>query len=644
VDPAVALFDLVAVDNFGFARSIQRSDVSAAAIATVRTLDEKVEMEPWVQAILHDTNRTPHGPSEVVDILTHKVAVRGRTGLAAFILKGKSFPTVRPAHVGHQILRLPRILDLSYAVFAASGDVLDEVKEQFIATATQYGWDYCFLDADDLARLFVAFGFICPRDGQRTTGGRCQCGYTPSTRTSNILQQEALRELAATHQLKQRAGVIVLPTGAGKTRVAIIDAHAVGAQRCVYVAHAHEILISAEEEFLRHFAEEEVRRFDGPPRQSELRRINLVTVQSLAKHLNAFRGMNVDYLILDEFHHAAARSYRRVIKTLDPDFLLGLTATPFRGDRQDVLALCGGNTIVNFELRQGIDFGVLCPYNYFGCFDNIDYSDITYKGSRYDIRDLERALVIPERDAAVIAKWREKADGKPTLAFCCSQLHAERVAYSFQSQGILAETYLASTPSDRRAHLRNELRLGAVKVLCVVDVLNEGVDLPFVECLLFLRPTESKRIFFQQLGRGLRRFVGKDVCTVIDFIGNFKNAYRIVENLGLEPEEYEASFFGPSGAKWKEILNLPTGCSVEFDDRVIDVFADETLNPAFITRHNIRRILIYLYEKVERRVARKPTRDDIDMNSVLGSDIYVTAYGSWKAFEDEIGRRSDGDQ
>jgi hypothetical protein len=285
---------------------------------------------------------------------------------------------------------------------------------------------------------------------------------------------------------------------------------------------------------------------------------------------------------------------------------------------------------------------VLCPYNYFGCFDDIDYSDITYKGNRYDVRDLERALVIPERDAAVIAKWREKADGKPTLAFCCSQLHAERVARSFNAQGVPAETYLASTASDRRADLRDQLRIGTVKVLCVVDVLNEGVDLPFVECLLFLRPTESKRIFFQQLGRGLRRFVGKNVCIVIDFIGNFKNAYRVVENLGLEPEEYEESFLGGSGAKWKEILNLPTGCSVEFDDRVIDVFADQTLNPAFITRHNIKRILIYLYGKVERRVGRRPTRDDIDMNSVLGSDIYVTAYGSWQAFENEMGRGIEG--
>ncbi|MGZ5120749.1 MAG: DEAD/DEAH box helicase family protein [Burkholderiales bacterium] len=602
-------------------------------------MDEKMEIEPWVQAILHDTNRTPHGPSELVDILTHKVAVRGRIGLAAFILKGKSFPTVRPANVGHQILRLPRIRDLSFAVLGASGNVLDEVKEQFVATATQYQWDYCFLDAHDLSRLFIAFGFLCPRDGQRITTGRCACGYSPPTRTSNVLQQDALFELAGTHKLGQRAGAIILPTGSGKTRVAVVDALAAGVQRCVYVAQSHEILLSAEEEFLRHFTREEVRRFEGAPIEADLRRVNLVTIQSLARHLHTFANTKVDYLILDEFHHAAARSYRRVLKTLSPTFLLGLTATPFRGDRQDVLALCGGNIVVAYDLRQGIEFGVLCPYNYFGCFDNIDYSNITYRGTRYDIRDLERALVIPERDAAILEKWRDKAEGKATLAFCCSHLHAERVAESFRSSGIAAEAYLSTTPLDRRADFREALRLGTTKVLCVVDVLNEGVDLPFVECLLFLRPTESKRIFFQQFGRGLRRFVGKEVCVVIDFIGNFQNAYRVVENLGLEPEEYDESFLGATGANWKEILNLPTGCSVEFDDRVIDIFGNQTLNPAFITRHNIRRILIYLYQKVERQLGRRPTRDDIDRNSVLPSEIYVTAYGSWQAFEAEMGVR-----
>jgi superfamily II DNA or RNA helicase len=288
---------------------------------------------------------------------------------------------------------------------------------------------------------------------------------------------------------------------------------------------------------------------------------------------------------------------------------------------------------VCYELRQGIEFGVLCPYHYFGCFDDIDYLSIQHNGQRYDITDLERHLIIPERDAAIISKWREKAEGKPTLAFCCSHLHAQRVAASFRAQEIPADIYLSSTSQDERAALRERLRLGSVKVLCVVDVLNEGVDLPFIECLLFLRPTESKLVFFQQLGRGLRRFVGKEHCVVIDFIGNFKNAYRAVENLGLEPYENGDMSSAPAGSRnVKEILNLPVGCTVEFDERVIDVFGSQTMNPAFATRHNISRILIHEYRKIERRLGRPPTKVEIDRSTVLDSSYHISVFGSWAEF------------
>jgi superfamily II DNA or RNA helicase len=597
-------------------------------------LDEKEEIEEWMQSILFDTNRTPHGPSEIADILTQKISVKGRTGLAAFILKGKSFPTVRPPHVSHQIFKLERLSGLEIAILAATGNILDEVKEQFVATAERLDWQYAIFDAHDLARLFVAFGFLCPRDGERIRGGRCTCGYSAGTRTSNVLQLDALRELDTVHRLAQPAGALILPTGSGKTRVAVLDIKRIAAQRCVYVAHAHEILEAAETEFLREFSATEVQRFSSAPTPDVIKRINLITIQTLVRNLAVFQQAGVDYLVIDEFHHAAASSYRRALQTLAPRFLLGLTATPFRGDRQNVLALCGGNVVVEYDLRQGIEFGILSPYHYFGCFDNIDYSNIRHNGQRYDVRDLERALVIPARDAAIIEKWREKADGKASLAFCCSHLHAERVAASFRAAEIPAAVYLSSTDWNIRTDLRERLRIGSLKVLCVVDVLNEGVDLPFVECVLFLRPTESKRVFYQQLGRGLRRFAGKEFCTVVDFIGNFKNAYRVVEHLGLEPSEHDELFLSAAHARsFKEVLNLPTGCEVDFDERIIDIFGNQTLSPAFITRHNILRILIHLYLKVEARIGRRPTARDIDRNSVLPSDIYATAFGSWRAFQ-----------
>ena len=278
--------------------------------------------------------------------------------------------------------------------------------------------------------------------------------------------------------------------------------------------------------------------------------------------------------------------------------------------------------------------GILCPYHYFGCFDNVDYSRIRIEGKSFKVRDLEKALIVPERDRAIINKWIEKAENKPTIAFCCSHRHAERVAKSFRNAGINAESYLSKTTSEKRLEIRDNLQTGKVKVICTVDIFNEGIDIPFAECLLFLRPTESKRIFFQQLGRGLRHSVGKDHCTVIDFIGNFKNAFKIVEyqtldNEGPEEDAVVSRFLQNP----KDVFNLPDGCKVEFEEKVIDLFGQISNDPRFASRQNIGKILIYQYERLRNDLGRKPTKQDIDRNCLLGRDLYKLVFGSWKNFE-----------
>jgi len=631
------LITLDQIDTFNDVKDFPLQDIHPDVIKKIKFLDEREEIEPFVRAILSDTNDTPHGPAEMVDVLTHKLTMSHEHGLAAFILKGKSFPTVRPAHVSHQIYRLEKIAGLRFAILGTSGNLLDEAKEQFVSTAQRLGCSYCLLDAGDLARLFVAYGFFCPRDGNRISAGRCRCGYSPKTRLLNILQKQSLQELAQAHSLSQKAGLVVLPPGSGKTRIAAEDAKSCSAKRVLYVAHTHEILDVAESEFAAVFGTMNIARVSNRKALISPKRINLVTIQLLKNYLPSLKCFDFDYLVVDEFHHAAAKSYRKLLELAVDTFLLGLTATPFRGDRQDIMELCRGNVLVNAELRTGIDSGVLSPYHYFGAFDDVDYSNIRHNGITYTIRDLERALVIPERDRAIIAKWREHADQKPTIAFCCSHKHAQRVASSFSGQGIPAMPYLSMTPWDDRQVLGAKLERGEIKVLCVVDVLNEGADFPFVECLLFLRPTESKRIFFQQLGRGLRRYVGKSHCIVIDFIGNFRNAYRIVEYHGLLPEPDEQPTSSLVFARTaKDILNLPLGCEVHFDERVIDIFAQQTLHPRFATRHNIGRILLYQYQRLCSHLGRRPARQDVDRNCLLHSQFYRDVFGSWKRFEEIV--------
>jgi superfamily II DNA or RNA helicase len=627
------LIGLEQVDNFRPGLQFPPTEISPAVVNTVRSLDEREEIEPFLRSILTDVGETPHGPAEIADILTHKVAVRRKVGIAAFIIKGKAFPTVRPKHVSHQIYNIEKIADLSVAFLVTTGIVLDKAKEQFISVASRVAQYYCVLDALDIGRLFVGFGFICPRDGSRIVGGRCACGYSPAKRLLNVLQEQTLKDLAQAHSLGQAAGLVILPPGSGKTRIAAEDARTSGAKRVLYVAHTQEILDVAESEFVSVYGRNAVTRHETTFNSTNLNSVNIATVQLLSHRLNDLEQHDFDYLVVDEFHHAAARTYRALIETVRPAFLLGLTATPFRSDRKDIVQLCGNNIIANFELRAGIEFGVLTPYHYYGCFDDVDYSNIRHNGFQYNIRDLERALIIPERDRAIISKWMELVEGKPTVAFCCSKRHAKRVAETFRKQGVTAEEYTSDTDYVRRRELQQDFQDGKLTILCAVDILNEGADFPFVEGLLFLRPTESARIFIQQMGRGLRKYVGKSHCTVIDFIGNFKNAFKIVEYQGLLPDSSPDSVIGSRTLNPKALLNLPPGCRVEFDDRVIDVFARQSLDPRFATRHNIGRILVYEYQRLWRRLGYKPKAKDVNRLSRLNTDIYATMFGSWRTFD-----------
>lgn len=368
----------------------------------------------------------------------------------------------------------------------------------------------------------------------------------------------------------------------------------------------------------------------------DLVRINFVTIQLLSKNLALVPNDSFDYIIVDEFHHAAAKTYLRTIRHFQFKFLLGLTATPFRADRKEISELCDKNIIVNFELKDGVEAGILSPYHYFGCFDDIDYSHIRHNGMSYDIDDLERALIVPRRDEAIIEKWKEKALNKSTLGFCCTQTHAIRCCENFNNAGINSKVYLSNTSYTERDQIIEEFKNGIVKIIFTVDVLNEGVDFPFVECLLFMRPTESKRIFLQQLGRGLRRFHGKTRAIVLDFIGNFKNAIKIFEYFGLSAELDESETTTFRQRNFKEIFNLPLGCEITFDERVINVFSTQALQSQNITKHNIHRILVQQFINLSIKLNRIPRWQDIDRAYRIDSSVYKLFYKRPKQLGEQI--------
>lgn len=620
-------------DQYISLTEFSRVKISEELISAVRGFHEENDLEELILHSIADPNRTPHGPAEIVDIMTLQLSYKKRLGVAGFVLKGRSFKRITPADISHQIFRLRKVSDLKYAILGHTGNLLDEAREEFIHTAKDLGVDYTIIDAIDFARLAVTQGVLCPRDAKKIKDGYCQCGYRVNTDHLNILQKDAIRQLQNSRELGQTAGVVIMPTGSGKTRIAALDSSQADAKRILYIAHTHEILDGAEREFAHIYGKDAIHRGWKYSDETVPPSAHFSTIQSISRGFEKGNIPDYDYVVVDEFHHAAAKSYRRLISQIKPDFLLGLTATPFRGDKQDVVELCNGNVIVNFELRTGIDSGILAPYHYHGCFDDVDYSQLKHFANGYTTNDLNKALIIPERDEAIIKKWRAMAQDLPTLAFCCSHQHAKRMVSSFKAHGIPAAEYLGTTPIEKRAKLIEKLQYGDIKVLCAVDVLNEGVDIPFVECLMFLRPTESKRIFFQQLGRGLRLAPSKDKVTILDFIGNFHNAYKIVEYLGLQPEETVMLESLSRVHSQKQVINLPIGCKVEFDDRVIDIFANQVLDPKRATRHNIAQILIYLYFRTSKRLNHFATSKEIDRLQILHTDFYKMVFGSWEKFE-----------
>jgi superfamily II DNA or RNA helicase len=263
--------------------------------------------------------------------------------------------------------------------------------------------------------------------------------------------------------------------------------------------------------------------------------IYFATVQTLSRdeHLDRFPRSYFDYLILDEFHHAAADSYRRVLEHFQPRFLLGLTATPFRMDNQDIFALCDNNIIYEISLHQSIERDLLVPFNHYAVYNPTDYSEVKVANGLHVIDDLERQLSKLERADLILKHCHRLAEERP-LRSCVSIKHAQYMADYFSKHRVAALAVHSQQPNNGRNAAIAALKEGRIKVIFAVDMFNEGVDILSLDTVMFLRPTESYVVFLQQLGRCLRKNPGKTHLTVVDFIDNYKRAYYVPRLLAGE--------------------------------------------------------------------------------------------------------------
>ncbi len=401
-------------------------------------------------------------------------------------------------------------------------------------------------------------------------------------------QQEILDKLDAERKIRERyQNLVVAATGTGKTIISAFDykrfykENSGKTNKLLFVAHREEILKQSRDAFrvvLRdpNFGE----LFVGDNRPNDIKHL-FVSIQTLnsqqfwAKLPPDF----YDFIVVDEFHHAAADSYQKLLQYFKPKILLGLTATPERMDGKTILSWFGDHIAAEIRLPEAIDRKLLSPFQYFGVSDNADLSRIHWVRGGYDRDQLSKLYtedkhIADQRATLIIEKLKyyvsdiSKVKG---LGFCVSKDHAKYMSAFFNAYGIHSLCLTSETNRFERDNAKNQLVSGNIKFIFVVDLYNEGVDIPEVNTVLFLRPTESLTIFLQQLGRGLRLADDKDCLTVLDFIGianshyNFEEKFQAIASDTRQSVLYQVQHGFPY---------VPKGCFIQLEKKASQIILD----------------------------------------------------------------------
>ena len=397
-------------------------------------------------------------------------------------------------------------------------------------------------------------------------------------------QQEILDRLKAERDIRGHfRNLVVAATGTGKTVISAFDYRRFRSEnagkpcRLLFVAHRKEILEQSIKCFRGvlhdpNFGE----LFVGEHRPDSLDNL-FVSVQTLNSRAltEAVSEDFYDFIIVDEFHHAAAPTYQQLLNYFKPHILLGLTATPERMDGENILLWFDNRIAAEIRLPEAIDRKLLCPFQYFGISDSVDLSDVKWNRGGYERSALSKVYTGNDMRVFLILKQLRKyvtdMDGVKGLGFCVSKEHARYMSDKFNEAGIASECLTADSGNEFRRSVSKRLSDGELRFIFTVDLFNEGVDIPAINTIMFLRPTESLTVFLQQLGRGLRLFDGKECLTVLDFIGQANKKYRF-------EEKFRALLSDSSRSVQGEIKNgfvaLPKGCYLQLEKRAAEYILD----------------------------------------------------------------------
>ena len=476
----------------------------------------------------------------------------------------------------------------------------------------------------------------------------------------NSMQKRVLGKLKETRENGNKKGLVISATGTGKTYLAAMDIKQffeinsnaenklfeinekkskISNIKFLFIAHREELLENAINVFSKilKIDKNEFGRIYGGLKEID-KSIIFASIQSLRNCYNEFKPSFFDYIIVDEFHHSMSDSYLKTLSYFESKFLLGLTATPKRMDGKDILSLCDYNVVDEIGIKEALEEDLIVPFHYFGVNDyTINYDNIPYKNGKYNEKILLENLLLNTRTDYIVEKINKfgfDGDELSAVAFCQNIEHAFFMKEEFSKKGYKSAVITANTSSNERSEILEKFKNKKIEILCVVDILNEGIDIPTINLLLFLRPTMSSTIFIQQIGRGLRKAKNKDFVTIIDFIGNHKKDYLLINYFSSEVDNKDTLF-----TKKEKIINeiknqfsnIPKSCYVELDricqNRIIEKI--EKIN------FNSKNILKELYLNYKQEIGKSEDEflqiADFDTNIELFQELCLKMHSFYNA-------------
>ncbi|ARJ50689.1 DUF3427 domain-containing protein [Staphylococcus lutrae] len=441
----------------------------------------------------------------------------------------------------------------------------------------------------------------------------------------NVMQQEALKELQAIRARGEKRGLIVSATGTGKTIMSALDVRYFQPRRFLFIVHNEGILRRAMADYQRVLADEPESAFGlltGRSKNMD-RKYVFATIQTISKSeiYEQFSAQHFDYIVFDEAHHVAATSYLRVFNYFEPEFILGMTATPERNDTLNVFELFHYNIAYEIRLKAALENDILCPFHYFGV------TDYEVDGFIDDDTTSLQKLTSEARVHHIIERtnyYGYSGDDLKGLIFVSRKDEASVLAEKLSKRGYPSVALTGEDPQWRRLEVIEALQTGKLDYIITVDLFNEGIDIPEVNQIVMLRATESSIIFVQQLGRGLRKSKNKDYVTIIDFIGNYKNNYLIPIALSgdetYHKDNYRAFLTNTAGLSGVSTINFEEIAK----KKIFDALNHVSLNGV--------KILEEAYRSVEYRIGRQPLLMDFIEQNAIDPLIIFEKYKNYHDF------------